>query len=427
MPAPKFLTSQLLLNWIARILFFACMSALLPILPNYLLEIGGNKSQVGIVISAFAAGVLVFRPMIGKQVDSLGRKIVLLLGAVIFVIAPILYIYIKSIAVLVLVRVFHGIGLAAFGTASITLITDSAPAERRGEVLSYTGMVNTIAFTLGPIAGGTVGDRFGYTVLFISIAVASLLCLITVLFLKETKTSSTSKKQMNYFEVIFQRRILLSFILIFLISITHGGVIAFIPIFVKESFALNIGIFFAVFGISTLVIRIFIGRVADTWGRGPLIVFALLFLTLGVFLLGKATSVSFLLFAAVIYGFGFGAQQPTLTALVADSTSEDTRGKIFSFYYGGFDLGISISGLMMGIIAERFGVPFMFFIGAGLTALAVLAFTFFIERTIPLSLRAAFNLQVKSQECYICDQYQEVPGRQAAAYFKSTEKDKVEA
>ncbi|MCG8608441.1 MFS transporter, partial [bacterium] len=364
-------------------------------------------------------GVLVFRPMIGKQVDNLGRKAVLVLGAVVFIISPILYLFIDSIAVLVPVRVFHGLGLAAFGTASITLITDVAPLANRGEVLSYTGMINTVAFTLGPIAGGYVGETWGYQVLFVTVAIASVLCFITVLFLKETRIQSTSPKQINYMEAILQRRILVAFLIILLISVTHGGVIAFIPIFVKENFTLEIGLFFAVFGVSTLAIRIFIGRVADTWGRGPLIIFALLFLTVGVYLLSLSESIWFLLMAAVIYGFGFGAQQPTLTALVADNTTEDTRGKIFSFYYGGFDLGISISGLMMGIIAERFGIPIMFVVGGALTFAAMIAFVFFFEKTIASSLHCAFNLKTPSRECYICDQYQEVPGRQAAEYFKA--------
>jgi len=122
----RFLNKQLLLNWLTRILFFTSLSALLPTFPTYLKDIGGDNSQIGIVMSSFALGVLMFRPMVGKQVDSIGRKIVLLAGVVIFIISPLLYLLIDSIATLIPIRIFHGLGLAAFGTASITLITDAA-------------------------------------------------------------------------------------------------------------------------------------------------------------------------------------------------------------------------------------------------------------------------------------------------------------
>ena len=103
-------------------------------MPRYISEIGGNYSQTGIVMSAFAVGVLIFRPLVGRKVDNLGRKIVLIFGIIIFVISPVIYMFIKSVNLLIPVRIFHGLGLAAFGTASVTLITDAAPLESRAEI-----------------------------------------------------------------------------------------------------------------------------------------------------------------------------------------------------------------------------------------------------------------------------------------------------
>ncbi|MFQ5604235.1 MAG: MFS transporter [bacterium] len=416
----KLITRQLILNWSTRVLFFLSLSSLLPTLPNYLIDIGGNKSQVGMVMSAFALGVLLFRPLIGRQIDSVGRKIVLIIGILIFVISPLLYLFIQSIATLIPIRIFHGLGLAAFGTASITLITDAAPVKKRGEVISYTGMVNTVAFSLGPILGSIIDELWGYQVLFGTVSVLGFVCLLCAFFLHETKSHTTAKTRISYAKAILQRRIILSFVIFFLIAMTHGGVIFFIPIFLKEYIPVNIGLFFAVFGTSTLLIRIFVGKVSDRWGRGPLIVFALLFLTLGVFLLSQATNLIMLFTAAVLYGLGFGAQQPTLTALVADSTTNETRGKIFSFYYGGFDLGISITGLLLGAVAETFGLNAMFFVCSGLTLTAFVIFIAFFETSISQSLRCAFNLQEPGKPYYLCDDLMEVPPEQVEEYFKNT-------
>jgi MFS family permease len=416
------LTPQLTLNWITRVLFFMSSAALLPVLPNYLISIGSNKSQVGIVMSAFAVGVLLFRPLVGKKIDSAGRKVVLVVGVVIFAVAPIFYIFVHSIIPLVALRVFHGLGLAAFGTASITLITDAASPKQRGEIISYTGMVNTIAFSAGPILGSLIGDCWGYSVVFIFVGVASFACLIFSLFIKETKTHDASKASAGFVRAIWQRRIVAAFVIILLIAMIHGAVMFYYPIFLKENLHVNVGLFFAVFGVSTLVVRLFIGRLSDRVGRGPLIVFSLAFIALGVFALNHSLNIGLMFLAAILYGFGFGSQQPTLTTVVADNTTPETRGKIFSFYYGGFDLGISVAGIVLGAVAEYFGIPFMFVVCGILAIGALLIFILLFEHTVADSVRCAFALRYPAKECYICDQFLEVTPEHAEGYFKSEER-----
>ena len=370
-------------------------------------------------MSAFAVGVLLFRPLVGKKIDSTGRKSVLLAGVAIFAIAPFFYIFVHDIAPLVAVRMFHGLGLAAFGTASITLITDAASTKQRGEIISYTGMVNTLAFSGGPILGSLIADLWGYNAVFIFVGVTSLACLILSFFIKETKTFEASKNSTGFVDAIWQRRILLSFVIILLIAMIHGAVMFYYPIFLKENLTVNIGLFFAVFGAATLVVRVFIGRLSDRTGRGPLIVFSLVFIALGVFTLNYSKSVGFMLVSAVLYGFGFGSQQPTLTTVVADNTTPETRGKIFSFYYGGFDLGISIAGIVLGAVAEHFGIPFMFLICGVLAIAALLTFILLFEQTMADSIRCALALRGPGKACYICDQFLEVTPKHAEEYFKA--------
>ena len=400
----RFLNSQLLLNWVTRILFFTSLSSLLPTFPTYLKAIGGDNSQIGIVMSSFAFGVLMFRPMVGKQVDNLGRRIVLLAGVVIFIVSPLLYLVIDSIATLIPIRIFHGLGLAAFGTASITLITDAAPPASRGEVISYTGVVNTVAFALGPVLGSFVGETFGYNVLFVFVSVLAGICMLLSFFLKETRSKKNNGQSTKYWQVVKQRRILTCGAIILLIGLVHGGVMFYIPLHLKANFEVNIGLFFAVYGLAALLIRVAIGRFSDRYGRGPFIVFALLLLGISVVMLSQATALPFLFFSAILYGFGFGTHQPTLTALVADNTTEETRGKVFSFYYGGFDLGISIAGFVLGAIADFYGIPFMFLICGGLSAIALLLFVTAIEHNIAQSLQCALSWTRDDTSCYACQQ-----------------------
>ncbi|MFQ5863780.1 MAG: MFS transporter [bacterium] len=416
MTTNRIFTWQLILNWITRILFFSSLSVLLPTFPLYLEHIGGDKSQVGVVMGAFALGVLLFRPLVGKQIDTLGRKVILLFGVLIFIVSPIFYLFIKSVFTLIPVRIFHGLGLAAFGTASITLITDEAPLQNRGEVISYTGVVNTVAFAGGPVLGSFIQQQLGYTALFSFVSILSFTCFLISLMLKETRPHKIIKNKISYLQAVLKRRILVSFLIILLTATTHGAVMFFLPLFLYERVSINIGIFFAIYGASALLVRIIIGKMSDRVGRGPVIVIALACFTSGVFVLSKITTVDMMVLSAGLYGIGFGSLQPTLSALVADNTTEDTRGKIFSFYYGGFDLGISFAGIILGTIAEHYGIHNMFVLCSGLTLSALVIFVTLTEIDFPRSIRCAFSLQKPGKKCYVCDQFMETPPEKAEEF-----------
>jgi MFS family permease len=73
----------------AGLLFWSSLASLLPALPLYVQSVGGTKQQIGFVMGAFAIGLLLSRPPLGKIADSRGRKQVLLIGVSVAAIAPI--------------------------------------------------------------------------------------------------------------------------------------------------------------------------------------------------------------------------------------------------------------------------------------------------------------------------------------------------
>ena len=101
----------------------------MPTLPLYIQDLGASKQQIGIVIGGFAIGLLLFRPMLGRLADQHGRRLLLLIGTIIAAIAPFGYLAFTSIPLLMLVRVFHGISMAAFTTGFSALVADLAPLK----------------------------------------------------------------------------------------------------------------------------------------------------------------------------------------------------------------------------------------------------------------------------------------------------------
>ena len=86
-----------------------------PLLPLFARALGAGPSLIGLVMGASTlTGVFVKLPA-GALSDLLGRRRLLLTGAVIFAALPFTYLAVSTLPVLVLLRVAHGSATAIFG------------------------------------------------------------------------------------------------------------------------------------------------------------------------------------------------------------------------------------------------------------------------------------------------------------------------
>ena len=152
--------------FLAGLLFWASISTLLPTLPLYISTLGGNLQEVGLVVGAFAIGLLCFRPWLGQSADRQGRKAVLLVGLWVTTTAPLGYLLMRSLPLLMAWRTYHGLSVAAFTIAYLAWVVDLTPPRIRGEILGYMTLVNPIGLSVGPAMGGFILESFGYPTLF---------------------------------------------------------------------------------------------------------------------------------------------------------------------------------------------------------------------------------------------------------------------
>lgn len=61
-------------NDFRNVILFTGFYLLVPTLPLFIKEIGGNESQVGLMMGMFTIGAVVIRPIIGGMLDQYGRR-----------------------------------------------------------------------------------------------------------------------------------------------------------------------------------------------------------------------------------------------------------------------------------------------------------------------------------------------------------------
>ena len=323
-------------------LFFSSFYLLLPTLPLYVMYIGGTQPDVGIIIGAFTLSSVLFRPLAGKFTDIHGRKPLLIAGALIFFVSPFLYFLAATVELLLLVRLFHGIGIAAFAVSSVTMIADMAPPDRRGEAFGAFGLSAMIALTGSPAVGTWLLTNVSFAAVFSTEAVLAGSCVLLSFFVREpVHTYSLEKKGTA-------KGWLLPSVTIFLCTITYGSIVAFLPFFAQN--VPDFGLYYTFYALSSITVRIPIGKVSDRIGRQKIVIPGLVTTSVSLMVLSQSHSLSFLALSGILYGLGFSSVYPTLTALLVDRTPENARARGLSYFTASFDLGIAAGSVIFGLI-----------------------------------------------------------------------------
>lgn len=389
------LGGNLLALFTAGLLFWSSLGALLPTLPLYMEDVGATKQQIGLVLGSFAIGMLLFRSLFGRLADQRGRKIVLLTGMLVNAIAPLGYIAVQSIPGLMAVRAFHGISIAAFTTGYLALVADLAPEKNRGEIMGNMSLVTPIGVAIGPALGGYLQATSGYTLLFLLAAGLpgiGLLCLVPIVNPPIHKHQQAESNDGKFWQLLFSPRVRVLATIMLLIGLAFGTLHTFVPLFIKAARVnLNSGLFYTVGALASFIVRFFIGKASDRYGRGLFITLSLVIYALSMIILWKASSANAFLIAGTLEGAGSGILMPMISTVVADRALPQERGRIFSICIMGLDVGIAIAGPVLGSVAEQVGYRNMFGFCAGLTILALLIFLTQSNKNLPGSLRFALG------------------------------------
>jgi MFS family permease len=412
---------NLLVLFTAGLLFWSGLSALLPTLPLYIQGAGASDHMVGVVMGTFAVGLIASRGWLSRLADQRGRKVVMLIGMVAVAVAPLGYIFTTHIPLLMAIRAFHGISIAAFALAYSALVVDLSPPAHRGEIIGFMSLVNPVGMAVGPTIGGYAQAWFGFTPMFLIATGLGTLGLFCTAQVKEARQPQAvaQQSQHNYFwRLLLSPRIRIPAIVLLLVGLTFGCLSTFIPLFIQDVGAnLNVGLFYTAVAIASFSIRLLVGRASDRYGRGIFISISLIFYALSMALLWRAHTASTFLLAGVINGAGAGTLVPMIAALMADRSHADERGRTFGVCMLGFDAGIALAGPVLGLFVEQIGYRGIFGTCAVLAILGLGVFLAFSGKDTSHSLRFALGV---GRDSYAIDLPQVFPQMEAQLETKQS-------
>lgn len=164
-------------------------------LPSIGKEFSANALLLSWVATSFLLSSAIFLVPFGRIADIYGRKKIFNLGIIIYTIFTFFSAYAPDIKILILLRVFQGMGGAMIFGTGMAIITSVFPRESRGKALGIVVSAVYAGLTLGPFIGGFLTKNFGWQSIFIFTIPFGLLALIlSFIFLKDDWTEAKGEK-----------------------------------------------------------------------------------------------------------------------------------------------------------------------------------------------------------------------------------------
>jgi EmrB/QacA subfamily drug resistance transporter len=214
-------------------------------MPKIVSDLSG-LSLISWVFAIYTLTTSVTTPIYGKLADLFGRKIIFIIGVILFVAGSMLSGAAHSMSQLIWFRAFQGIGAGAVMPVTFTIIGDLFPGEQRAKMAGLFSSIWGIAGLLGPLVGGFFVDQVSWRwIFYINLPVGLISLVLISVFFHET-LNEKKKRKIDYLGAITFTIGISSL----LYALLNGGQ--------GQKFAWNSGPIFTLFAVAVVFIILFI-------------------------------------------------------------------------------------------------------------------------------------------------------------------------
>ncbi|WP_159883284.1 staphylopine family metallophore export MFS transporter CntE [Paenibacillus puerhi] len=378
----KALSAPFLRLYGLALLFFSANSILHVILPVRVEALGGSNSHIGFLMGAYMFTCMFFRPWAGHLVHKHGPALVIRVLLIVNGLALILYTF-TGWEGYVVARIMQGICTAFFSMALQMGIIDALPEEQRSQGLSLYSLFTYMPTVLGPLLAVGIWDwrgMEGFTVAMVVIAVGTGLFGYHVPMQAAREPNQgegpIERERMSGMlrQAVSCRPLAVCGSLMLMVSVVFGAVTAFIPIYARHIAYGHAGVYLMLQALVIVVARFALRTRLPSDGKWHALFVAAICLLgaagAGLLSLSQAWGPVPLYAAAVLIGIAQAGLYPTLTSYLTFVLPGASRNVYIGLFIATADLGVSLGGMAMGPVADRFSYSSMYAVCAVLAVLA---------------------------------------------------------
>ncbi|MEB5758151.1 multidrug efflux MFS transporter NorA [Mammaliicoccus sciuri] len=174
-------------------LMFLGISIVIPVLPTILHDLYLNGSDLGMLVAVFAMFQMIASPFGGRFADKFGKKIIIIIGLLLFSISEFIFAVGNTFSILLVSRVLGGISAAFVMPGVNGMIGDLSTSENRAKNFSYMSAVINTGFIVGPGVGGFLAEISHRMPFYFAGALGIIALLFSVFLLKEASDDDSNE------------------------------------------------------------------------------------------------------------------------------------------------------------------------------------------------------------------------------------------
>lgn len=352
------------------------VASIAPALPAIVRDLGISKLDVAWLITAFSLPGMLLAPFVGVFADRFGRKRILVPAIFLFAIAGTACAFTRDFNILLIFRVFQGIGAAAMGSINVTLIGDLYSGRRRVEAMGLNASVLSLGAAGYPLIGGALAAIAWYYPFYLSlIAIPIGIIVLTKLNNPEPDSREDFKSYLvgawGYLKNMKVAALFAAGVITFII--VFGAYLTYFAIYMDDAFNVSgftIGVFMSVSALAAAVVASQMGRITRRISEGMLIKVSFAIFGLSLILIPLMPSLWLLLIPVLLLGIAQGINLPSILSMAAGLAPTEYRAAFMSINSSMIRLGQTVGPPIVGLLYVYGGPTVAFAFTAGLAFMA---------------------------------------------------------
>lgn len=157
-------------------------------LPTIQRDLGADISSLEWIVTGYALTFAALMLIGGKLADAYGRRLLFVLGIVVFTLASLWCGLADSESMLITARIAQGVGAAMMNPATLSIIAATFPPKERGMAIGIWAGVSALALAIGPLVGGLLTQHLSWNwIFFVNIPVGIIGIAVSFAFISESK------------------------------------------------------------------------------------------------------------------------------------------------------------------------------------------------------------------------------------------------
>ena len=318
---------------------------------------------IGMAIGIYGLTQALFQIPFGYLSDRFGRKPILIVGLLIFLLGSIMAANTSNIIIVVIGRAFQGGG--AISAVLMAFLADSVSEENRAKANAFVGFQIGVAFMLSLLIGPIISSRVGLSGLFWVIALLSLIAMLIVISLKHTKSITYYKLSLKAFKENFTKELLaLDFSIFSLHLILAAGFIV-MPLLIMENQIVSMldnwqlylpAVLLSFLGMIPLII------ISEKFKKTKYILLISILLLISSQIIFFSLNLNFKVFliTLTIFFVAFNTVEALLPSLLSRTANASKRGLAMGIFSTSQFLGTFIGGAIGGFIYDIYNLNSVF-------------------------------------------------------------------